>query len=139
MLGTLRIDYRHLERPQVSIILRSEDNLGVLQRCLESVLQRTRYLRYEVLIADNASQSPQQLQWLEHLQQQGGRVRVLHSPQRLSNAALVNAASVEATGEYLVLLAADAEVVNANWLELLLNQAQRPEVGVVGALSLIHI
>ena len=133
VLGTLRIDYRHLERPQVSIILRSEDNLGVLQRCLESVLQRTRYLRYEVLIADNASQSPQQLQWLEHLQQQGGRVRVLHSPQRLSNAALVNAASVEATGEYLVLLAADAEVVNANWLELLLNQAQRPEVGVVGA------
>lgn len=131
--GALRIDYRHLERPQVSIILHSEDNQADLQRCLESVLQRTRYLRYEVLIVDNASQSPEHLQWLEQVQQAGGRVRVLQSPQRLSPAALINAASAEATGEYLVLLAADAEVVNANWLEALLNQAQRPEVGVVGA------
>ena len=39
----------------------------------------------------------------------------------------------QAQGEYLVLLAAEAEVVNANWIEALLNQAQRPEVGVVGA------
>jgi len=131
--GALRIDYRHLERPQVSIILRSEDNQDALQRCLESVLQRTRYMRYEVIVADNASQSPQHLQWLEQLQQLGGRVRVLQSPQRLSDSALINAASAEAGGEYLVLLAAEAEVVNANWLELLLNQAQRPEVGVVGA------
>ena len=130
--GALRIDYRHLERPQVSIILHSEDNRPALQRCLESILQRTRYMRYEVLIADNASQSPEHLQWLEQLQQAGGRLRVLQSPQRLSAAALVNAASAEASGEYLVLLDADAEVVNANWLELLLNQAQRPEVGVVG-------
>lgn len=131
--GALRIDYRHMERPQVSIILHSEDNQAALQRCLDSVLQRTRYLRYEVLIADNASQSPQHLQWLEQLQQAGGRVRVLQSQQRLSAAALVNAASAEASGEYLVLLSADAEVVNANWLEALLNQAQRQEVGVVGA------
>ncbi len=131
--GALRVDYRHMERPQVSIILRSEDNQDTLQRCLESVLQRTRYLRYEVLVADNASQSPQHPQWLEQLQQLGGRVRVLQSPQRLSPAALVNAASAEATGEYLVLLADDAELVNANWLEAFLNQAQRPEVGVVGA------
>lgn len=131
--GGLRIDYRHLERPQVSIILRSEENQDALQRCLESILQRTRYTRYEVLIVDNASQSPQHLQWLEQLQKLGGRVRVLQSPQRLSPAALVNAASAEATGDYLVLLDAEAEIVNANWLELLLNQAQRPEVGVVGA------
>jgi GT2 family glycosyltransferase len=46
---------------------------------------------------------------------------------------LHNLAYREAKGEYLLLLAADAEVVNANWIELLLNQAQRPEVGVVGA------
>ncbi|MNZ12372.1 N-acetylglucosaminyl-diphospho-decaprenol L-rhamnosyltransferase [compost metagenome] len=129
--GTLRIDYRHVERPLVSIVLRSEDNLDELQRCLKSILQRTRYARYEVLIADNASQSPQLLEWLA--QQQVGKVRVLQSAERLSAAALCNAASAEAKGQYLILLAADAEVVNANWIEALLNQAQRPEVGVVGA------
>lgn len=132
LAGTLRIDYRHVERPLVSILLRSQDNLDELQRCLKSILQRTRYARYEVLIADNASQSPQLLEWLAQQQQVGGKVRVLQSAERLSPAALCNAASGEAKGDYLVLLAADAEVVNANWIEALLNQAQRPEVGVVG-------
>lgn len=131
--GTLKIDYRHIERPLVSIVLLSEDNLLTLQRCLDSVLQRTRYLRYEVLIADNASQSPELLEWLGLLQQVKGKVRVLQSPERLSRAALYNAASSEIAGEYLVVLDAEAEVVNANWIEALLNQAQRPEVGVVGA------
>lgn len=131
--GTLRIDYRHVERPLVSILLLSEDNLEPLQRCVSSILQRTRYARYEVLIADNASQSPQLLEWLAQQQQGAGKVRVLQSAERLSPAALRNAAAAEAQGEYLVLLAADAEVVNANWVESLLNQAQRPEVGVVGA------
>jgi glycosyltransferase domain-containing protein len=130
--GTLRIDYRHVERPLVSILLHSQDNLNVLQRCLKSIQQRTRYARYEVLIADNASQLPQLLEWLAQQQQAAGKVRVLQSAQRLSPAALYNAASAEAKGDYLVLLAAEAEVVNANWIEALLNQAQRPEVGVVG-------
>lgn len=131
--GTLRVDYRHVERPLVSILLLSEDNLEALQRCLASILQRTRYARYEVLIADNASQSPQLLDWLAQQQQGAGKVRVLQSAERLKPAVLRNAAAAEAQGEYLVLLAADAEVINANWIESLLNQAQRPEVGVVGA------
>ncbi|WP_145189412.1 TIGR00180 family glycosyltransferase [Pseudomonas sp. URMO17WK12:I11] len=131
--GTLRIDYRHVARPLVSIVLPSEDDLDAVQRCLTSILQRTRYARFEVLIVDNASQSPAQRTWLAQQQQRGGKVRVLHSAERLSPAALYNAAAAQAEGDYLVLLATDTEVVNANWLEALLNQAQRPEVGVVGA------
>ncbi|MVV51320.1 TIGR00180 family glycosyltransferase [Pseudomonas sp. PB120] len=130
--GTYRIDYRHAERPLVSIIVPSQDNLESLQRCLTGILQRTRYTRYEIVIADNASQSPELLQWLDGLGQPGDRVRVLRSHERLSESALFNEASRQAEGEYLVLLAADGEVVNPNWLESLLNQAQRPEVGVVG-------
>ena len=51
----------------------------------------------------------------------------------LEQVALYNAASEQAQGEYLVLLATDSEVVNPNWIESLLNHAQRPEVGIVGA------
>ncbi|MGY3256619.1 TIGR00180 family glycosyltransferase [Pseudomonas chlororaphis] len=131
--GVYQINYGHAERPLASIILRSEDNLEQLQRCLVSVLQRTRYQRYEVVIADNHSQSEELANWLASLEQKGDRIRVLRSPRRLSASALYNAASQEARGEYLVLLAADGEVVNADWMESLLNQAQRPEVGIVGA------
>ncbi|WP_419709007.1 TIGR00180 family glycosyltransferase [Pseudomonas sp. NFX224] len=130
---TWQIDYQHAERPQVSIILHSQDNLEHLQRALISVLQRTRYQRHEVLIADNHSQSPELAAWLSSLQGKGERIRVLHSGQRLSSSALHNLAVGEAKGEYLVLLSAEAEVFNANWLDAMLNQAQRPEVGIVGA------
>ncbi|MGZ0702130.1 TIGR00180 family glycosyltransferase [Pseudomonas piscis] len=131
--GTYQIDYQHAERPLVSIILPSQDNFARLQRCLVSVLQRTRYQRYEVLIAENHSQDAELEGWLASLESHGERIRVLRSGQRLSASALHNAACREARGEYLVLLSSDAEVVNANWIESLLNQAQRPEVGVVGA------
>ncbi len=129
--GTWQIDYRHSERPLVTVILPSQDNLESLQRCLTAVLQRTRYMRYEVLIVDNQSQSPQVHEWLDR-QQQNPRIRILRSDVVLSEAALYNAASQQAQGEYLVLLSADSEVVNPNWIDALLNHAMRPEVAVVG-------
>ncbi|WLH37195.1 TIGR00180 family glycosyltransferase [Pseudomonas sp. FP2196] len=130
---TWQIDYQHSERPLVSIILRSEDNLEALQSALVSLLQRTRYQRHEILIVDNHSQSAELAEWLGNLEGKGERVRVLRSSERLSESALYNLAGAEAKGEYLVLFSAHAEVVNANWLDALLNQAQRPEVGIVGA------
>ncbi|MFJ4247648.1 TIGR00180 family glycosyltransferase [Pseudomonas sp. NPDC089741] len=129
--GTYQVDYRHAEQPLVSIILPAGDDLPALQRCLEGVLLRTRYTRYEVLIAANPNQSADVNDWLGTLQ--NTRVRVLHADKPLTDAALFNAASQEAKGECLVLMAADSEVVNPNWIESLLNHALRPEVGIVGA------
>jgi len=97
-----------------------------------SVLQRTRYQNHEIVIADNASQSAALRDWLGSLAAAGDRVRVVRSEQPLAPVAMLNLASREARGEYLVMLDSSAEVLNANWLEGLLNQAQRPEVGVVG-------
>jgi len=130
--GTYKIDYRHTHRPMVSILLNSQDNLPQLQRCLHSILQRTRYQRYEVLIADNGSTCEQLTTWLDQQEQQSSRVRVLKSGQRVNTAALHNRVLQEAKGEYLILLDAESQIVNVGWIESLLNQAQRPEVGVVG-------
>jgi GT2 family glycosyltransferase len=129
--GTWQIDYRHTEQPLVSIIVPVIDDLPVLRRCLEGVLLRTRYSRYEVLLAANANQSAAVNDWLGTLRH--AKVNVLRADQPLSEVALYNAASEQAQGEYLVLLAADSEVVNPNWIDSLLNHAQRPEVGIVGA------
>ena len=129
--GTWQIDYRHVERPLVSVIVPAGDDLGALQRCLDGVLLRTRYTRYELLVAVNPNQSAEINDWLGTLH--NAKVRVLHADRPLDPVALYNAASQEAQGEYLVLLATDSEVVNPNWIESLLNHAQRPEVGIVGA------
>ncbi|MBX8491508.1 glycosyltransferase [Pseudomonas cichorii] len=130
--GTYKIDYRHTHRPMVSILLQSQDNLPELQRCLQSILQRTRYQRFEVLIADNNSSSPELSTWLDQQEKLSSRVRVFRADQRLSPAVLSNLVSQEAKGEYLILLDAQSQIVNVGWIESLLNQAQRPEVGIVG-------
>jgi glycosyltransferase domain-containing protein len=131
--GVYQIDYRHTERPMVSVLLEACEDPAAIKRCLTNTLLKTRYMRYEVIVADNASLSEEMRAWLDTLARQGGRVRVIRSEQRLTSAALYNWAGQQAKGEYLVLLANDSEVVNPNWIEALLNQAQRPEVGVVGA------
>lgn len=129
--GTWRIDYRHIQRPLVSILVHGVDDLPVLQRCLASVLLRTRYANYEVLIADDHSVSAELSEWLGR--QHKGRVRVIAMDRPSSQAALINALREQATGEYLALLSAHGEVISPNWIDALLNQAMRPEVGVVGA------
>ncbi|MEB0041407.1 MULTISPECIES: glycosyltransferase family 2 protein [unclassified Pseudomonas] len=131
--GTYQVDYRHRTQPKVSIIVQSHDNVGSLKQCLTSVLLKTRYRLYEVLIVDNQSTDPETVTWLGQQEHEGRRVRVLRNEQGLNASALLNEACRQATGDYLVLLSDDGEVVSPNWIELLLNQAQRPEVGVVGA------
>lgn len=131
--GTYRIEYRHSARPLVSVLLPCQDNLDQVQANLQSLRLRTRYINYEVLLIDNASQDPAMEQWLETAEAGWNKVRVLRSEQPSSLPALYNAAARQAKGEYLVLLDSDSQVVNPNWIESLLNHAQRPEVGIVGA------
>jgi len=131
--GTHKIDYRFAERPMVSIIVHGIGDLTALQRCLLSVLQRTRYQRYEVLVPTEAANHSVLRTWLDGQGHQASRVRLLDIDAGVATGSLINAASQEAKGDYLVTLAADSEVVNVNWIESLLNQVLRPEVGVVGA------
>ncbi|MGO0692630.1 glycosyltransferase [Pseudomonas guariconensis] len=123
----LTIDYRHAATPMVSILLASEGDQERLLACLSSVLQRTRYPRYEVLVVGDE----QTLVGLQHL---GGRVRLVPVEAGAPRSALLNLAASEARGDYLVLLSERCQVITPAWIEQLLNEAQRPEVGVVGAL-----
>ena len=131
--GTHKIDYRFTERPMVSVILHGISDLETLQRCVRSVLQRTRYQRYELLVADDSAYSASLGNWLDSQGPQANRVRLFSVQPGLATGSFINTASQHAQGEFLVTLAADSEVVNVNWIESLLNQVLRPEVGVAGA------
>ncbi|MGJ7516003.1 glycosyltransferase [Pseudomonas baetica] len=129
-----RIDYLHATRPKVSIIVRTGDSLYALQRCIEGLIERTAYTQYEILIVDSGVQDPAMLDWLAAMAQLGASMlRVLRYAGDDNEAAIRNFASEQARGEYLLLLDAQAVICDADWLDELLNHAQRPEVGVVGA------
>ncbi|MET1078203.1 MAG: glycosyltransferase [Pseudomonas sp.] len=132
--GRYHLVYGHPAQPLVSIIISTRDQLPLLQRCVESLLEKTRYPHYEVLIVDNQSQSAEAREWLRGVAGLGeDKVRVLAYPHPFNFAAINNLAAREARGEYLLLLNNDTAVLREDWLDQLLNHAQRPEVGVVGA------
>ncbi|MGP1630546.1 MAG: glycosyltransferase [Giesbergeria sp.] len=132
--GRYRLHYGHASQPLVSIIIPTKDQFPVLQRCVESLLEKTSYPRFEVLIVDNNSTEPDAVQWLDGVAGMNSeQVRVLRYPHAFNYSAINNAAAVEARGDYLVLLNNDTAVLQAEWLDNMLNHAQRPEVGIVGA------
>jgi len=123
----LAIDFRHSSTPLVSVLIAHEGDQSALERSLTCLFQRTRYPRFEVLLACTQEQHAQVA---EALQPFASRVRLV-----VAEAAenLLNQAARQARGDYLVLLGERCQVITPAWLESLLNQAQRPEVGVVGA------
>lgn len=129
-----QIKYGHAGRPKVSIIIATRDQILLLQRCVESILEKTTYPNYEILIVDNDSQTPEAVDWLNGVAAMGlEQVRVLRHPGEFDRSALYNSAARQATGEYLLLLDNSTAVLHGDWLDNLLNHAQRPEVGIVGA------
>ena len=131
---TFRVTYRFPDRPSVSIIIPTRDRLDLLAPCVESLLQKTDYSNYEVLIVDNNSEETETLAYLESLPQTSlGRVRVLHYPHPFNFSAINNFAAREAGGEFLLLLNNDTQIIQSQWLERVLMHGLRPEVGVVGA------
>ncbi|MFC7419629.1 glycosyltransferase [Iodobacter arcticus] len=132
--GSLRIVYQHETQPLVSILIPSKDQLGMLQRCVESLLEKTTYLSYEIIIIDNQSETLQAKAYLSSLALIcEEKIRVISYPHAFNFSAMNNMAVNEAKGEYLVLLNNDTAIVEGDWLQSMLHHAQRPEVGVVGA------
>jgi GT2 family glycosyltransferase len=115
-------------RPRVSLIVPTRDNVSLLMNCVESVERHTTYSNYEILIVDNDSADPETVEYLGSTPHRVVPFREPFNYSRINNFAVSQAA-----GDYVVLLNDDTEVISGGWLEAMLEHAQRPEVGAVGA------
>lgn len=118
--------------PLVSLIIPTRNGLQLLRQCVESVLRKSTYPNYEILIVDNGSDDPATLQYLEDMQADA-RVRVLRDERPFNFSALNNAAAKLARGEVLGLFNNDLETLSPDWLSEMVSHAIRPGVGAVGA------
>jgi len=133
LAGCWRVHYDLPEVPPlVSIIVPTRDRLELIQRCLESVLEKTVYPRYEILVVDNQSAEPEVLAFLDRMDRHE-KVRVLRYDQPFNFSAMNNMAVEQAKGEVVCLLNNDTEVISADWLDEMVGQLLQPKVGVVGA------
>lgn len=134
-----RVRYRHTgPEPLVSIIIPTRDRLHLLKECVETLLAKTSYGNYEVIIIDNDSTARDAREYLDLIEARrdeiASRLRVMRHPGAFNFSEMNNrAVREEARGEYVCLLNNDTAVIEPDWLSEMVMHARRPDVGVVGA------
>ncbi len=136
-LGFYHVRYQITELGKVSIIIPTRDLGEILDQCLTSIFTKTTYPNYEVVLIDNGSIEEYTQTVIKQWQkEEPERFRCLPLDIPFNYSKLNNYGASEALGEYLIFLNNDTEVITNDWLEAMVEQAQRPSVGAVGALLL---
>jgi glycosyltransferase involved in cell wall biosynthesis len=135
--GVFYVEYQHATAPLVSIIIPTKDSLEVLGPCISTLLGKTAYRNYEVIVVDNNSSKTETLEYFDTIQRSDPRVRVVKYPKPYNYSAITNMAARLAKGDYLVLLNNDTAVIKEDWLDRMLSLGQREDVGIVGV-RLLH-
>lgn len=129
---THRVRYAHDPTTRITIVIPTRDRVDLLRNCLASVEANDCGLDHEVLVVDNDSSDRATLRYLAELEQRPNH-QVVRYPHEFSFARQINLAARHATGDYLLILNNDATVQTPDWLISMLELAQRPDVGLVGA------
>jgi GT2 family glycosyltransferase len=130
--GSYRVKYMHEAMPLVSILIVARNSAAKLQNCLESLLEKTHYPNYELLLLDAESDDGETSDYLRSLNELGEeRLRVYSAAFSQGLPRLYNVLAAEAKGEYLLYLHFDGVILQNDWLNSLMSHAMRPEVGVV--------
>lgn len=119
--------------PLVSLIMPTRDHLGVTRVAVESILSKTSYKNFELIIVDNGSSEPETTQWFRDVQSYDSRVKVIRDDAPFNYSALNNRAVRNAAGFLIGLVNNDVEVISEDWLSEMVSLAVRPDVGCVGA------
>lgn len=131
--GTTRILYLHNQTPKVSIIIPTKNKIDYLRRCIESILTKTAYKHYEIIIVDNASDETEAIAYLDDLRHtQSSSVQIIPYNRPFNYSEANNLGVKAATGEILLFLNNDTEVLHENWLDVMVSHICRNEVGIVG-------
>ncbi|MCR5655738.1 MAG: glycosyltransferase [Lachnospiraceae bacterium] len=117
--------------PKVSVIIPSKDNPEVLTTCIESFVRETDYKNYEIIVVDNGSTEANRME-IVLLQSRFGFIYV-YEPMEFNFSRMCNIGVEKATGDYLLLLNDDMEIIQKDWLRVMLGQAMQKNIGAVGA------
>ncbi|HEY8401177.1 MAG TPA: glycosyltransferase family 2 protein [Cytophagaceae bacterium] len=133
MPGTYSIRYNIKEWKRVSIIIPTKDKTSVLKTCLESIFNKSTYPDFEVIVIDNGSTEKQFFELMNHFQTvERGRFSWHSYNIPFNYSKLINFGVEKSLGDYLLLLNNDTEVISNDWIEGMVEQAQRESIGVVG-------
>ncbi len=117
--------------PFVSIIVPTKDKMDVLRCCVDSILQKTEYPNFELIIIDNQSNQQETHDYLEEIKRHQ-KIKVISYDNPFNYSKINNFAVQHSQGEVLLFLNNDTEVITSSWLTEIVSQVTRAEIGVVG-------
>ena len=127
-----KIRYQIIGSPRISIVIPNKDHVEDLKRCISSIEEKSTYDNYEIVVVENNSETKEIKDYYELLKDDP-RVKVVTYTGSFNYSAINNFGVKETTGEYILLLNNDTQVITVNWMEEMLMYAQREDVGAVGA------
>ncbi|MEG4457143.1 tetratricopeptide repeat protein [Microcoleus sp. N9_A1] len=137
LLGHYMVRYKITEYKLVSIIIPTRDLGEILDNCLESIFTKSIYPNYEVIVIDNGSTEEKTAQLIaKWTAKESNRFRCYRLDIPFNFSRINNYAVKQARGDYLLFLNNDTEVIATDWIDGMVEQAQKPAIGAVGALLL---
>ena len=130
--NTYKVNYEIKNNPLVTIIIPTKNQQLLLKKCITSILEKSDYTNYEIIIVDNQTTEAEALAYLNSLKTIKN-IKVLNYDKPFNYAAINNYAVGQAKGEFILLLNNDIEVINSAWLGEMLQHVEREEIGIVGA------
>lgn len=128
-----KIRYQIIGDPKISIVISNKDHKEDLERCISSVIEKSTYENYEIIVVENNSETKEIFDYYEKLKEYENIKVVSYTCENGFNYSEVNNYGVsQASGDYILLLNNDTQVITVNWMEELLMYAQREDVGAVG-------
>lgn len=121
------------KEPLVSLIIPTYNGYEITKQAIDSILQKTTYKNYEILLVDNNSNDKIALGYFEEINNHE-KVTVIRYPYPFNYSAINNFAAKQVRGEIIGLVNNDVEVINAEWLTEMVSHAQREDIGCVGAM-----
>lgn len=121
--------------PLVSLIIPTRNMVNLLRQCIESIIEKSRYPNYEIIIIDNGSDDQDTLSYLRTIEE-NQRIKVIPCKRPFNYPVLNNMAVKCAAGEIVGLINNNIEVITPGWMLEMVSQVCRPGVGAVGALLL---
>ncbi len=131
-LGFYQVEYPVQGTPLVSILIPNRDQKESLKKCLDSIFEKSTYPNYEIIILENHSIEEETFEYYEELKEKDN-VSVVIWKNLFNYSAINNFGATYAKGEYLLFLNNDVEVISPHWMEELLGNCQRKDVGITGA------
>lgn len=128
-----KIRYQIVGNPKISIVIANRDHTEDLKRCITSIMEKSTYENYEIIVVENGSRTQEIFDYYETLKAFSNvQVAVYESKGSFNYSAVNNFGAAKAQGDYILLLNNDTQVITVNWMEELLMYAQRKDVGAVG-------